>query len=256
MEQVLSAATVYGYRGVEFRCDANQQHGVEAWSSAPNRAEWRDRMEGAGIQACCLSTSLQFVNDETIGGVDVRAELAADIGAPGIRVLCGPMPVGADLPFVIEQVSQRLREAAYRCEEHGVELWLETHDTCSTVADAAAAVAMAEHPAVNILYDNLHPYRMGERVAESFGHLGKYLRYVHLHDGINSPDQVIVRPVGQGDMPINDVFRHLLESGYDGYVGGEWFHDQYGPSPDESLEAYANDMADLAARHGTHFECH
>ncbi len=91
---------------------------------------------------------------------------------------------------------------------------------------------------------------MGEDLATSFAHLQGRLRHVHLHDGLKREDLVVVRPLGEGDLPMSETFRRLRQSGYDGFLCGEWFHDQYGPTPDEALERYAADINELAIRHG------
>jgi sugar phosphate isomerase/epimerase len=49
---------------------------------------------------------------------------------------------------------------------------------------------------------------------------------------------------------MNETFRHLRNAGYTGFLTGEWFHDQYGPTPEDALERYAADINDLAIRHG------
>lgn len=250
LEQILSGAVAYGYHGIEIRCDAYQKHGIEVWANKEDRGKLRDRLIDAGIEPVCLATSLQFVNKEATEESLSRIELAADIGCPGVRVFFGPAPEDADMEWMLENVARELHEAAMMAEEHGVELWLETHDTMSRVHDAAKLVKLADHRALGLVYDNLHPFRNNEAVADTFRNLQGLIRHVHFHDGINSPEIVVVRRMREGDMPVDDMFRSLVRAGYNGYVCGEWFHDQYGGEEDESIEAYQAELRDLAVKHG------
>ena len=250
MESILSAAVRHGYHGVEFRCDAGHNHGIEVTTPPSVRRGLRSRLDGAGIEPCCLATGLQFVNDWSLNESRSRMELAADLGCPAIRVFCGKPTDEMSMPDMIEKVGQQLRNAAEIASYTGVQIWIETHDTFSRARDAAAAIRMAEHPDVGIVYDNLHPYRRGEPLTETFAAITGLIRHVHFHDGLNKEDQVVIKPFGQGDLPLVEMIRKLGQQGYDGYVCGEWFHEMYGRDPDDALEAYYLDMTTLAQREG------
>ncbi len=250
LDQIVAAANRYGYDGIEFRCDAGHLHGVEVTASAAERRATRSLLQRAEVEACCLATSLQFATDQVVDQAPARIELAADIGCPALRVFCGPRPEGASMDQVIDAVAKRLHMVAETSRQAGVQLWLETHDTFSKAADAGAAARRADHPVIGINYDNMHPYRMGEDLETTVAALGTLVRHTHFHDAINSPEQVVIRRVGEGQMPTDDMFAALVKMGYDGYLSGEWFHNHYGETPEESLEAYHEDMTDLALRHG------
>jgi sugar phosphate isomerase/epimerase len=249
-DQVVDAAVRHEYQGIEFRCDADHHHGVEVWSSAGERSRMRERLEREGLAACCLATSLQFVTDRVLEDAPARVQLAADLGCPALRVFCGPIPEGLEMSQAIDKVGRQLRQVAEIVENQNVELWLETHDSMSLAAHAAAAVQVARHPAVGINYDNMHPYRRGETVADTFAALGGLIRHCHFHDALNQPDKVVIQRAGQGELPLDEMFQGLVSAGFDGYLSGEWFNTQYGPDPDAALEAYRADMLALAERNG------
>ena len=250
VDRVLDAADRHGYHGVEFRTDAHHGHGVEVSSLESERREIRLRFDRAGIEPVCLATSLQFVTGRVTDEAPARIKLAADLGCPALRVFCGPPLEGQSHAATIERVGRQLRTVAEIAEPRGVQLWLETHDTLSQGADAGEAVRKARHRLVGVNYNNMHPFRMGEDVEATFASLGPHIRHTHFHDALNLRDTVVIRRLGRGDMPMDAMFEALIKAGYDGYLSGEWFHDQYGETPDESLDAYAQDMRDLAHRHG------
>lgn len=254
VSQIINTARGYGYHGVELRCDAMHQHGVEINASAEERAVINESFHLNGVEAVCLSTGVQMahVNAEEI--LMGRIDLAADIGFQAVRVLCGRNEEDMSLADTIEQAIPRLVIAAAHAELRNIDIWVETHDVIAKAADAATLVRHVEHERVGLLYNNLHPYRRGESVAVSFQEMGSLIRHVNFHDGVNDPGKVVVKPMGLGDMPLDDMFIALLRTGYDGYLCGEWFHDQYGHTSDESLERYLKEVTRFALRHGVRIE--
>lgn len=250
IRRIVHTALRLGYHGVEFRCDAKHAHGVEVTASSSDRRTIRKWLTDSGVEACCLATSLRFADDKVIEAAPSRIELAADIGCPALRVFCGPIPEGLDLAGTIDKVASNLREVAPIAAQAGVQLWLETHDTMCKAAPAAAAVRAANHPAVGLNYDNMHPFRLGESLTETETAITGLVRHTHFHDSINSPDTVVIKPIGEGELPIDDMFRMLVAMDYRGYLSGEWFNDQYGPDPESSLARFHSDMTNLASRFG------
>ena len=250
LESILTAAVRYGYNGVELRCDAEHHHGAEVTTLPTQRRELRSRMIDAGVELCCLATGLQFAQDWAVDQTRSRMELAADLGCPALRVFCGKPLDELSKPQMIETVGRQLREAIELNQYTGVQLWLETHDVFAHAADAAAAVRVANHPGVGLVYDNLHPFRCGEPLDVTLEAIQSLVRYVHFHDGLNRPQQVIIRPFGQGQLPLKQMFQGLLNVGFDGFVCGEWFHTMYGQDPDDSLEAYYRDITTMASHEG------
>ncbi len=250
LESILTAAVRYGYHGVEFRCDAGHGHGIEPSLNPDARREIETRLTDSGIEPCCLATGLQFASDWAVEESKSRLELAAELGCPAIRVLCGKVPEDMPMPFVIEKVGQHLRDAAEFAMHIGVKIWIETHDTLSRGSDAAAAVRMAGHPSIGLVYDNLHPFRRGEPLDLTIAAISELVDYVHFHDGLNQPDQVVIKPFGHGELPIVAMMRALERLGFDRYVCGEWFHHMYGRDPDKALKAYYQDIRTLALQEG------
>jgi sugar phosphate isomerase/epimerase len=250
LTEVVQAARRHGYHGVELRVGAHHHHGVEVDIDRDRRREFARVFEGEGVEPCCLATSLQFIHAAAAQDAPALIDLASEIGCPALRVFCGPLPESVALADAAGRVAENLRHAAHAAVQSGVQLWLETHDTYCKAADAAAAVRHADHPALGINYDNMHPYRKGESVEETFAALGDLIRHTHFHDALNHPDQVVIKPVGEGELPIDDMFAALAKTGYAGYLSGEWFGPMYGADPDTALARYRDDMTRLADKHG------
>jgi len=244
-DQVVALAQRHGYDGIEFRCDSDHKHGVMVESSKAQRAESRRKLGDAGLEACCLATSLQFVKNEAAEQALARIELAVDMGWPGLRVFCGPLPEGVSIDEAILRVARNLRRVAESALHAGVRLWLETHDSVSKGIHAGRIVRLVNHPAVGINWDNMHPYRNGESLKTTWEAIGPFVQHTHFHDSLASPDQVVIKPFGEGELPIQRMYDLLRSSGYEGYFSGEWFETQMGADPDASLQAFREGLQQL-----------
>ncbi|MBR5987477.1 MAG: AMP-binding protein, partial [Clostridia bacterium] len=74
------------------------------------------------------------------------------------------------------------------------------------------------------LWDVHHPYRyMGESPAVTAENLGSYVKYVHIKDSVIDENGVMRYVLmGEGTMPLKEVFAELKKIGYDGYISLEW----------------------------------
>jgi sugar phosphate isomerase/epimerase len=248
--EIILAANRHHYHGIDFRIDEGHAHGVETTSSKEHRRDVRRRLEDANLEPPCLATSMYMNLPQSLEEAPARIELAADIGCKGIRVFCGPAPDDKATPQVIAAVAARLRAMAEQSSAAGVEVWLEAHDTLHRGVDAAAAVRAADHPAIGIVWDNMHPYRMHEPLDVTFNAIGGLIRHTHMHDA-DADDRLhvaTIKQLDQGAMPMDDMIRRLARTGYDGYLGGEWFDVAYGDTPDDSLASFRQQMEQLTRR--------
>jgi len=233
-----------GYDGIEPRMDSKHAHGLEVALDAAGRRAARAKAAEAGIELCCLATSLQFnkvaaeARAALLEAAKARIELAADLGMGGLRVFAGPPPEGVALADALVACGENLAQAGEFAAAAGVELWLETHDSVSKAANCAKAVDGANHPAVGFNYDVMHPLRNGESLDETFAALGNNIRHCHWHDAVNDPKKVEITRFGEGELPLVELLQRMQAAGFTGYLSGEWFDEQLGATPRESLEHY------------------
>ncbi len=235
--EVVGGAARHGYDGIEWRVGSGHAHGVEVGMPAGDRAALRGRLADMGIESACLATSLQFVGAHSVTDAPALLDLAAAIGAPGLRVFCGPLPDGLTLQDAVSRCSEHLLLAAPEAEARGVGLWLETHDTVNRGAPVAAILDNVRRPAVAANWDNMHPYFNGEPWDETQRVLHGRVAHTHFHDALGADPATIV-PFGRGRLPCAAMVAWLREEGYAGYLSGEWFNDGLGVTPDEALSEY------------------
>lgn len=251
LDEVIAGARRHGYDGVEPRVTAKQKHGIEPDMTAEARKEARQRFADAGIEIACIATSCTFAATDpakrqaNVDSLKRHVELAADLGAPGIRVFGGVRPEGLSMPDAIAIVAEDLSQGCERACDAGVGVWLETHDQFSRAEHAAAVIEKAGCACQGINWDLMHPFRNGETTAETWSFLkeGKLVRHTHLHDGVEEESKLRLVPIGEGRIPFHEPLRLLRSIGYEGYLSAEYWAELGGP--DEGLSRYITSVRRL-----------
>jgi len=214
LEQMLSLAARLGYDAVEPRLDAGHAHGVEVAASPAERERIRRTVADSGVALACLATSCRFADpdgrEQVVRETLERIDLAADVGAPCIRVFGGQFPDRLSRQEAIEAVAETARAVAGRAGERGVTVCIETHDAWCDPRHVAAVLSAVNHPAVAANWDVMHPVRR------------PWIRHLHVHDGVSEDGGVRLVPVGAGEIDHRRVIELLLSAGYEGYISGEW----------------------------------
>ena len=225
--EMLALAAQYGYAGIEPRAGGSQNHGVELEASAQQRASFRAQAAEAGIAICCLAAGARFADpasrdaqvEESLQYID----LAAEIGAPALRVFGGRIPAGISRESAIAGVTNALKRLAERADARGVVVCLETHDDWCNPEDVVAVMERVAHPAIGVNWDVAHPLRQaGWTLVDSYRTLRPWIRHVHMHDMFLAVDRLDNTAFGTGDVDHKQVLELLHGGGYDGYLSGEW----------------------------------
>jgi len=204
-----------GIRGVEFRCEANQKHGIEIEAPPEERRRARTLLNEAGIEVSCLSTSQRFESPDpserskVVERVKRFIDLAADLGCEGIRTFGNNFPPDVAKPEVVKYVGESLRACGEYAEDKGVDVYLEMHGEFYYWEYALAAVKIAEHPNVAINYNCDPRDVVNGSVAFTFSQVKDYVRHVHMHE-LESPA-----------FPYKELFGLLKKIEYGNYLSLE-----------------------------------
>ena len=216
-----------GFDGIEIRGVAGRAFAPEA---APfqqaRRARTRQQLERLGLEIPCFSSSCELADDrrreDNINEVTRYIELASDMGTPYVRVLLSRdvRPVGGlDDTHVVDLLRQMGEIAGI----YDVTILVETSSEYADTARLARVLDAVGMESVGALWDLHHPYRLnGEDPATSVANLGRHLRYCQVKDSVRVGDRFEYRMMGEGDLPLTDMFDALLAAGYDGYMTFEW----------------------------------
>ncbi|MGH2557740.1 MAG: sugar phosphate isomerase/epimerase family protein [Thermomicrobiales bacterium] len=258
LDQLIAAARAHGYEAIEIRVEWGHAVGIELDSSREARRDARQKLADGGVALCCLALGTRFARataaerDASVEQVARYAELAADLGAPLMRVFGGPVPEGTTVAELRDAAAGALGRAARMAADVGVTPCLETHDDFRDPADVAYVVEMAGHHNVGIVWHATHHLRLGIPVVEGYRALRPWIRHVHVNEGArpHDPENTIAPAIfGEGDGNVAEVVRVLKEDDYQGVVCWEWLNGRRGEYVDPSvyLEQNAERLREYAA---------
>ncbi|HEY0473949.1 MAG TPA: sugar phosphate isomerase/epimerase family protein [Kribbella sp.] len=239
LDAVLELARSHAIEGLELRAADDEFTNVGL--TAAERRQLRDRITDAGLEILAINSYVRLcgVEEQRLGQ---HLELAADLGARGLRVFLGDDAGTAESPTPGElRAMDRMVTAS-----KDVHVLLETHDSHSAGSRMAAFcelldAAVPDHNA-KVIWDSSHTWSHGETPAESFELLRPWLDFVQLKDSDSTQGYKPVA-IGAGDYPIKQLLRVL--QGTDYWLSLEWerkWHPEL-PPLDEALPATWNWIA-------------
>ena len=223
-EQILALAKSADMDGVELRMDNKR------CDETTDAELWGQRFRDAGITITDIAASIFFTkyDVEVIHNAHRYIDLAAELGAKGVRVFAGESPKTRTDDFFSDWdgVIRSLQELCDYAAERNVEIWLETHSEFSTGKICAKAVADAGRPNLKVIWDVIHSLEYHESLEDSARYLKDCLAHIHLKDGRPQEDpdiyQYLHTDLGAGTMPWKEVGNVVREIGYEGYYSLEW----------------------------------
>ncbi len=226
IEEMCRRANELGYEGIEPRTESGHAHGVEVETSMTEREAIRATAERAGMSICCVAVSSAFADPmqapKAVGQASREIDLAADVGCPRLRVFGGDHK-GVDREAAVDSMIRSLSSLADHAAERGVTICVETHDAWCEPQALAGVTEAVNHPAIAVNWDVMHTQRQGgASMAEAYARLKPWIRHVHIHDGLDTLERLLLLPIGTGDFDHSQVLRLLKADGYDGYLSGEW----------------------------------
>ena len=254
VEEAVKAAVDDGYEAIEWRLADGELIAPETPLAMQRRL--REVPAAYGIEVACLDTSCRVVQ----GSAQERAaqieagrrmiDMAAEMGAPFVRLFGGPIPEGMTRADILDPSAEVLHALGEYGASRHVTALIETHDAWSQSEDVLALFRAAASPAVKVLWDIHHTYRSGEAPTDSVARLGSAIGYIHVKDGRPRADKLAgweLCLINEGVVPLREAFAALRQSGYDGYVSLEWekkWHPEI-PEPEIALPQAAPWLRDF-----------
>jgi sugar phosphate isomerase/epimerase len=134
----------------------------------------------------------------------------------------------------------------------GVTVLIESHGDFTHSKDLVEILTRVNAPQFQLLWDAHHSFVAGgEKPAESYAALGKWIRHTHLKDskpagpGAKPEDRRYVL-LGTGEVPVKEQVRVLASAGYKGFYCFEWekkWHPEI-EEPEVAFPHYAKTMAE------------
>jgi sugar phosphate isomerase/epimerase len=218
---------------------AGHAHGVELGLAAPERAEVRARFQDSPVELVGLGSAYEFHSNDpaevrrNVEEAKAYAQLAADVGAGGVKLRPNGVPDGEEIDAVCERIGCAWDEVAAAAADLGVETRMEVHG--HRTADPAVFLTLLEHarrPNAKVCW-NSNPDDMDEHqsIASFFERVKARIGTAHITD------------IGSQHYPWQDLFNRLKGMGYAGFCLAEI---QANPDPARFM-AYYRTLFDLYA---------
>jgi len=229
IEEAVAAAVRYVYDAIEWRVADGEI--IKPSTPVSVRRRLREVPAANGIAIACLDTSCRIVQASPQQRTAVTEEaqcmidMAAELGAPLVRVFGGPPPDGTTHAMLLAPTAEILHAICTYAAGHHITVALETHDAWSTSADALKLIQSAASPSAKVLWDIHHTFRAGEAPTQSVALLGSAIAHVHVkddHPRSSEPGTWDLCLLSEGNVPLREAYSALRRSGYDGYLSLEW----------------------------------
>ncbi|TDC29611.1 sugar phosphate isomerase/epimerase [Kribbella albertanoniae] len=237
LDEVLKLALSNKITGLELRTAPDEF--THTGLTSAERRELRTRIEDAGLEILAVSSYVKLCAVEE-QPLEAHLELAADLGARGVRVFPGDEPSDdagtADSPTpgeirALDRVATAPKESR---------ILLETHDSHSAGRKMAALLSLIDSNVaghnVQVIWDSAHTWSHGETPAEAFALLQPWLEFVQIKQSDSTQNY---RPVAieDGDFPIQDLLQALEGTDYPLSLEWETKWHPHLPSLEETLPA-------------------
>ena len=211
---IIENCAATGFQGVELR--TTHAHNVEVNLSANERQEVRKQFEDSPIELAGLGSAFDYHSTDAeevrqnIEGTKEYAQLAADVGAPGVKVRPNGLPEDVSTEKTLTQIGASLRECGEFANSLGVQIRLEVHGReTSHVPHIRTIMEIAEHDNVFVCW-NSNPGEVEDgSVKNNFNLVQEWIRLVHINE------------LHRREYPWRELFTLLKTSGYEGYTLAE-----------------------------------
>ena len=230
VRQIVEAARRLGYDGVELRAVGGTLDLLSRPEFAPEETDrTKAYFADQGIEICCIDTSCTFHDADEKQRLEqvelalAHAELAAQLGAPLIRVFPDKIQPGANREETRDYIAESVRRIAQRMPA-GVQVGLETHGDFARTKAAAEIVMLADHPSVKLIWDVANSLAASDSITHAARVVEPYLAHIHLRDAqpVTSSEHWLPVLAGRGSVSFAETLGVIETLNYDGYVSFEW----------------------------------
>lgn len=213
LEAIIKNCTEAKWVHAELR--TTHKHGVELTLSKQQRSDVKKQISGSQLEAISLASAYSYhYTDQadlrkSIDGTKEYLQLAADVGAIGIRVFPNAFPEGVSKEKTMEQIGKSLAEVGEFGHNVGVDVRVCVHGKGTNYVGVIKKIldySQSEHVYVNWNCDMNDAG--GEGLEHNFNLVKDKIRGVHMH-------------ALHDEYPYREFFKLLRASGYQGYCNAE-----------------------------------
>lgn len=211
-------------------------------------------LKSRGITPAVWSITNDFVQpneellEKQIDYVKKSIDLAKQYGIPLIRVFSGDVKPDIDFNQGMEQIKKGFLKCAPYAADNGITLCLENHGVFAARSEAVEKLLIeVQSNGLRSNFDTANFLFVDESPTAAIERLNSYVALLHVKDykhsdkeneGWPSLENVWYTgcPIGDGEIPFNEIFRSLESSGFDGIASIELESEKPIESMRESLK--------------------
>lgn len=233
VQKLISYCKQSGFKGVELR------EGEGSIVSLSKSKEELDRIaqmfceEQIEVTDIGSSICVKGKSDEEIKNAMQQFEqvvqIANSFSVKGIRIFLGNFTIRYDAPkekLDYTRIIEFIKNACDYAAQYNTEVWIETHNEFATGKVLRKLLDDVNKENCKVIWDIIHPLEDGEEPEETLKLLGEQCAHIHIKDGRPFDDPMMhdweYTFLGQGNIPIKNIVKLLLENGYSGYFSLEW----------------------------------
>lgn len=187
VETIIRNCTETKYMHVELR--TTHKHNVEVILSKSERAEIRKKFADSAIENISLASAFRYHYiekrklKENIEGTKEYLQLAADVGAIGIRVFPNDLPEGISQEKTLEQIGKSLAEVGKVGNNLGVDVRVCVHGRgTDRIPVIKKIIDYSNSPYVYVNWNCSSNDFKGEGLENNFNMVKDRIRGVHMHN--------------------------------------------------------------------------
>lgn len=230
MPQIIAMAAREGYDGIELRFVQGED---SLWKllvfSGKELASTKRALADHSLTISCLDTSCRFHSPDAaerrnwITEGKRMADLAAELGAAGLRVFGDTIQHGSNRASTESWIAESIGELAEISATRGVEVWIENHGDFAGSGETVAILQQADSPNVGVVWDPANSFvATREQPAEGAARLGVTIRHVHVKDVRRDGDGWEHVLAGEGGFPLVELKAALHDIQYNRFLSFEW----------------------------------
>lgn len=227
--EILSFASDQGFDGIEIRGIADQIYAPKiAVFSNEQIDKTKASLERTGVKLPILTTGAYLCGcadiDAAMFEVKDYIMLASRLGVPYVRVLGEPEPDPRITDADTNALIANYRTLCDFGQTMNVGVLIETNGFLADSVAMRAFMERVDHPNAGIIWDVHHTFRFfGEKPADTVRNIGKFVKHTHIKDSVKGRNGHITYMLsGYGDVPVEEAYKELTSTGYDGYWSYEW----------------------------------
>lgn len=190
-------------------------------------------IEAHGLSVPCCDVSVDLLQDDPGGRREAAQALAehvrqaARLGSPVALIVPGSLREGLEFAEGAARAADGIRSVLPLAAELGITLTVEQMGSpralCRRGEHLRAIIDAVQSPHFGLTYDAGNFYITGEDPVRPLADLLPWVRHAHFKDiRLEGGGRWTSVPLGQGEVPLEAVYRILADGGYDGYISVEY----------------------------------